>query len=232
LAGYQVIGILRTAGDDQTWALQKSGGDRGQLAADALPEILAGCQRVAVESNVPLSQSVFRTNETVWTWADPEDSKITYVVTVSHPWPCWHDTITDYVRQQWTADANTLDAPAEAVPGVPGIPVYTADFHNTQAESSFLAFCELDGYGDAYEAPLTWSDPAAFARRAADRLRDPIRPRLFRPHAIVVSARVVTIEAVPDRVRETTLRLLGEAAAAIHAQVEAGSLPLDAPDGS
>ena len=50
--------------------------------------------------------------------------------------------------------------------------------------------------------------------------------------AVNQATRVVTIEAVPPEVRERTLQVLGEAAAAIHSRVIAGALPFDASDGS
>ncbi len=232
MAAFQIIGMGRASARVEGYALEKGNGDWIQLAGSALPESLADCSLVNVETVVPEKKTAFRVYETIWTYADPDHADVNYSVNVSQAWPGWHDAVADQVRDQWTPDASELAHPRVGLDGIPDVPVYEADFHNTLAEFNYLVYCELDGFGEPFEAPLTWRNPVNFWQRAVHRVRNPLRPRLFRPESIVVQVSVLTIGQVSDEVRERARRVLAEAAAAIRAAIVANELPVAGSGGS
>ena len=197
------------------------------MSTELLPDRLRGADLVSTDVEQPQRRTAFRVRQNSWTWQDPDFGDLNYRVTVSQQWPGWHNSLNQHQRLGWIPDSLEQTGLIMQSGVVSGLPVVVADFHNTMAEHSFLAFCQMDAFGEPFEPPLTWRNPADFWRRAAERINHRIRPRLMVPDALAIQVQVQTVGPVPESVKRRAVQLLEAAAEEIHRQIINGPLPVE-----
>ncbi len=227
MAVFQVIEIGRASSLASKHAFQSDNGSWIELSSSALPGPLKDAELIGTRFEQPLRRTAFRVRNNVWTWQDPGYDNIRYEISVSQAWPGWRDAIANHIRAQWIPDDPSASGTIMKSGVVPNMPVVVADFHNTMAGHSFLAFCQLDAYGEPFEPPLTWTNLSDFWRRAGNRMNRRIRPRLLLSDAIAIQVHVQTVGPVPKPIQRRALQLLEAAAEELQRQVVARSLPVD-----
>ncbi len=232
LAVFQVVEIGRASALSGNHVFRAGSGSGIALSADALPSTLLGAELQGTGIEQPRRQTAFRVRQNVWTWQDPGTDQIRYEISVTQAWPGWHDAITSHQRFQWIPDSVSPPGTIMTSGIVPNLPIVVAEFHNTLAEHSFLAFCEIDGFGEPFEPPLTWSNFQDFRRRASRRVNARHRPRLLVPDAIAIQITVQTLGPVPRPIQRRAIQLLEAAAAELQRQVVDGTLPVESPAGN
>lgn len=226
LTVFQVIEIGRAAAAATSpQAFSGYPGSWLPLDRKTLPDELLGARLQDFSSSQPDRRSAFRTRENRWTWYDPANESVQYLVTISQAWPGWHDAFTQHERLGWFPDSERRNGETGLSGVIPDLPIAVNHFHNTIGERSLVAVCQLDAFGEPVQQPLTWQQPSDFWRRAADRLGRRIRPRLLAPDVFVVQVEVRTLGPVPEMVERRALQLLEATTAILQTAIQEGRLP-------
>lgn len=227
LAVFQVMGIGRASSLAGRHALQQGNGDWLEMSGDLLPPSLAGAEMLKHHITKPAQKTAFRAYENSWTFCDASRPEVQYEISVSQAWPGWHDAIANHMRNEWILnDSQPANGTVVDLALLPGVPVVFADFHNTIAENGMLAFCHFDSLGEPFERPLAWSDLSDFWRRATQRTRNRIRPRIFVPDSILIEVKVHTVDDLPESIRQRALEIFSAATQVLRQKIIEQQLPV------
>ena len=116
-----------------------------------------------LDSNViiPQHKSAWETDS--FEWVIQDDSDRVFNVILSFPFSGWHNFDYELESLDWNRDSplQEIEIPTNDNP----IPCMTAEYQNTLVVHRTLFNAQLDSFGEGFERPLMWTDPASFTSR-------------------------------------------------------------------
>ena len=124
---------------------------------------------------IPQHKSAWETDS--FEWVIQDDLGRVFNVILSFPFSGWHNFDYELESHDWNRDSplQEIEIPTNDNP----IPCTTAEYQNTLVVHRTLFNAQLDSFGEGFERPLMWTDPASFTSRLKNRVANRTRPRVF-----------------------------------------------------